>query len=104
MFDAAALYTFPLGIAFFALPALILFDRDTDLSTLGLTATISAITIPLILWVAQMASMGLNGLELSTTVDAQPEFAAENLMTTANVIIFILFYFATITAIRRATR
>jgi len=104
VFDAAALYTFPLGIAFFALPALILFDRDTDLSTLGVTATLAAITIPLTLWVTQMASMDLNGLELATTVDSQPEFAAENLMTTTNIVIFILLYFATITAIRRATR
>ncbi len=101
--EPAATYVFPLGMAFFALPALILYDRNTDLPAWATAATVGAIAIPMTLWVSFLVKLGLDGMP-ARYVDYPNAFAADNLAVSANVIFFAAIYLTVITAIHRQTR
>lgn len=96
----ALTYTFPLGFAWFALPALMLFTHETRLPAMGIGACIAAIPLGLALWLVPLFQMGISGLP-QRYVDFPSAFAAGNLAATAGVVIFALIYLAVVIVIRR---
>lgn len=96
----AATYTFPLGLTWFALPALMLFTHDTRLPAFAICACIGAISLGLALWLVPLFQMGVAGLP-QRYVDYPETFAANNLAATAGVVIFALLYLAVVIVIRR---
>ncbi|MBT8412653.1 MAG: hypothetical protein KJP02_12785 [Octadecabacter sp.] len=91
-------YIAPMGLAWFALPALLMFLRPVRLGAAVLTTL--AITVALFLWLAPLFLLGRIGMPMRYP-DYPVAFASLNLATSLGVAAFTLIYPAILIAIRR---
>lgn len=103
MLTPAMAYIFPLGLAWFALPALIIYRSKSDLSEWVVIAITACITVTLALWLAPMMQLGFLG-QPQRYVDYPVAYAPLNLVVSVAVGLFALVYLVVITALRRACR
>ncbi|MCF2872285.1 hypothetical protein L0664_14510 [Octadecabacter sp. G9-8] len=101
MFQAAVLYVFPLGLTWFALPAVMLFTHPTRLPTWSIWAMPVVIAANLSLWILPMMQLGRMGMPRQYS-DYPSAFAALNLTMSLAVGVFIALYLAILITIRRA--
>lgn len=99
--EIAVLYIFPLGWCAFALPALILYTRDTALAPWGLGAVFGALTLTMGQWIYAWVQLGLAGQPIRY-VDFPDTFAATNLTVTTSVLAFAVTMLGCVIAARRA--
>lgn len=100
---AAMAYIFPLGLGWFALPAVIMFavpQRYSDAATLSAALFIA---VALCLWLGQMVLLGLAG-QPARYLDYPDAYAVRNLAASVAVGLFIVGYLGVITVLRRMTR
>ena len=97
------LYTFPLGIGWFALPAHVLFVREPRLPDWAAPAMAAALTVSLSLWLLPLVGLGRMG-QPRLYVDYPQAFAPQNLVLSAAVFIFAALYLTLIVIARRAPR
>jgi len=93
-------YVFPLGLAWFALPALLLFTHDTRLPGWMVWAIPPILCVPFLMWVIPFFGVRSEGISEGSL--AYPaEFGGDQIIMTSGTIIFIASYLAVITIVRR---
>ena len=97
---AAMFYVFPLGLAWYALPAVLVFTHPTQLTTGAIFGCIGTITLGLCLWIVPMVTVGVMG-QPARYVDYPDPFATLNLNITTGAFLFTLIYLGVIILIRR---
>ena len=95
------LYVFPLGIAWFALPALFLFDRRSHLPDWAAPAMALSVTATLALWLTPLLFLGRRG-QPSRYLDYPEVYATSNFGVTFAVGLFVVTYLAVVITARRA--
>jgi hypothetical protein len=98
----ALLYIFPLGLAWFALPAVLMFASNR-LPTWAPWVATGATIAGLSLWLAPMTRLGFAG-QPAQYVDYADAFGADNLFLSTGAILFIVIYLFVIVLVRRAAR
>lgn len=98
--ETALSYIFPLGLAFYALPALILFARRPVLPAFAPWAIGAGITVILTIWLLPLLQAGWQG-QPARYVNYPNAFAEQNLAATTGAILFIATYLALLTTLRR---
>jgi len=102
MADAAMAYLIPLGLAWFALPALILLRSEKQWPWWAVLAAVVAISVAMSRWIYLMLVMGTQGLP-QAHVDYPPSFEGLNAAATVGILIFAALYLAiNLMAARRA--
>ncbi|WP_375281671.1 hypothetical protein [Pseudooctadecabacter sp.] len=100
MTDVAILYIFPLGLGFFALPALILYPGPTRLPMTVIWLTAPVIAGAMALWIVPLIFLGLSGQPVFYA-DYPEAFARENVLASLWVGLFVVLYLGMITVLRR---
>ncbi len=103
MAQIVPLYIFPLGIGWFALPAVILYDRRSRLPDWAAPAVALALTSTLLLWLSPLMFLGRRG-QPARYPDYPEAFAASNFGASLAVGLFILTYLGVVILARRAPR
>jgi len=101
--DIVPLYVFPLGISWFALPALFLFARTPRWPDWCAPVAAFALTGSLAVWLFPLLRLGQEG-QPTLYLDYPDTFAGLNLKTSAAVLIFVAVFLTTLTLARRAHR
>lgn len=101
MTDVAILYVFPLGLAFFALPALILYPGPTRMPMVLIWLTAPVIAGAMALWIMPLILLGLKGQPMFYA-DFPQAFARENFAASVWVGLFVVLYLGVLTALRRS--
>ena len=98
--EVATLYVFPLGLIWFALPALMLFRDGSRLTDWHIWAITGALTLGLILWLAPLFYAGQMGQPFRY-VDYPDAFSIANLVSSMAVIAFTALMLGIIVILRR---
>lgn len=98
--DIAVLYVFPLGLAWFALPALILYRFGTSLEDTALWAVCAGLTLGLIVWLGPIFHAGHIG-QPNRYVDYPDAFAVANMTASIGAFIFTALMLSAIVFLRR---
>ncbi|MBU2993625.1 hypothetical protein Q4555_12695 [Octadecabacter sp. 1_MG-2023] len=93
-------YLFPMGLAWFALPALLLFTRDAPLQRWKVWAIPTTIVTSLCIWVIPLFHLGRIGMP-AHYVDYPSAFAPLNLEVSIGVAVFAMIYLTVIAALLR---
>lgn len=99
--DVAILNMFPLGLAFFALPALILYSGPTRLPMAAVWLVAPVVAGAMALWIKPFISLGFNGQPILYQ-DYSQAFARDNLAASIGVGGFMVLYLGVVTTLRRS--
>jgi len=101
MAEAALHYMFPLGLAWYAMPALILFRQNSTMPPLSVLGLFGGLTVGLAAWITPLVMLGRRG-QLTLYVDYPDPFAGANLHATTAAFVFVPLYLAVIIIARRS--
>ena len=100
MASIMTLYVFPLGLAWFALPAMMMFRDGSHMSETQLWAMTGALTLGLILWIGPLLHAGHMGQPFRY-VDYPVAFATPNMAASIAVVAFGALMLAVVVFVRR---
>lgn len=98
---AALQYMFPMGLAWFALPALMLYRTPTRLPVCAIRTLLVAVTSGLAIWLLPLFQTGRLG-QAARYVDYPPLLEPANMIVSIGVTLFAVLYLATLIILHRA--